>query len=228
MHLYTGPLSLFGRKVEIALREKGISYRRTMVPFTQDKGYAPKHDVVLAANPKGQVPVLVDGALTLYDSTVILEYLEDVYRSPALYPVEAGSRALCRLAELEAGEVLLSPVRKLMFRTEPPGADLARREAQERDAVPAEALIVEGYDRIDRRLEEKEFLCGFFSVADIATFLAVYYGLRNGAPGFDQQRNLRRWYGGLVSRPAFSMIVAEVEAADRELSFPVLRRQTPA
>ena len=65
--LYSGPLSLFSRKVEIGLREKDIPFERVPVPFSQDKGYAPKHPEVVAANPKGQVPVLTDGALTLYD-----------------------------------------------------------------------------------------------------------------------------------------------------------------
>ncbi|MGH6816633.1 MAG: glutathione S-transferase family protein, partial [Hyphomicrobiaceae bacterium] len=86
MKLYAGPLSLFSRKVEIALYEKGLSFERVPVPFSQTAGYSPKHPEVLAANPKGQVPVLVDGDLTLYDSTVILEYLEDAYPVPALYP----------------------------------------------------------------------------------------------------------------------------------------------
>src|SRR3954451_9976116 len=58
MKLYSGPLSLFSRKVEIALHEKGLAFERVMVRFTQTEGYHPKHPDVLAANPKGQVPVL--------------------------------------------------------------------------------------------------------------------------------------------------------------------------
>jgi hypothetical protein len=50
MQLYSGPLSLFSRKVEIALDEKGLAFERIMVPFSQEKGYSPKHPVVLAAN----------------------------------------------------------------------------------------------------------------------------------------------------------------------------------
>jgi glutathione S-transferase len=38
MKLYSGPLSLFSRKVEIALREKSLPFDREMVPFTQEKG----------------------------------------------------------------------------------------------------------------------------------------------------------------------------------------------
>src|SRR5213075_2845230 len=92
MLLYSGPLSLFSRKVEIALNEKGLPFERVMVPFTQAAGYAPKHPAVLAANPKAQVPVLVDGDLTLFDSTVIFEYLEDAYPVPPLYPAGADRR----------------------------------------------------------------------------------------------------------------------------------------
>jgi glutathione S-transferase len=113
MLLYSGPLSLFSRKVEIALAEKGVSFDRVLVPLTQTKGYAPKHPAVIAANPKRQVPVLVDDDLTLYDSTIIIEYLDDKYPDPPLLPREPKARARCRLLELEADEVLLLPVHDL-------------------------------------------------------------------------------------------------------------------
>ena len=142
MHLYAGPLSLFSRKVEIALAEKAVAYTRTMVPFTQTKGYAPKNEAVLAANPKGQVPVLVDGELTLYDSTVILEYLEETHPKPALYPGNPGSRARCRIIEIEADEVLLEPVRRLMFRTEPPADAALRAHLLAGQAIPALPLAL--------------------------------------------------------------------------------------
>jgi glutathione S-transferase len=102
MMLYSGPLSLFSRKVEIALREKGLAFDREMVAFSQAKGYQPKHPAVLAANPKRQVPVLIDSDLTLFDSTLIFEYLEDAYPATPLFPREAKDRARCRLLELTA------------------------------------------------------------------------------------------------------------------------------
>ena len=68
-----------------------------MVPFTQADGYSPKHPEVLKANPKGQVPVLVDGDITLFDSTLIFEYLEDAYPQTPLLPASAAARAQCRL-----------------------------------------------------------------------------------------------------------------------------------
>ncbi len=98
MKLYSGPSSLFARKVEIALLEKALAFERVMVPFSQAEGYAPKHPAVLAANPKGQVPVLIDGDLSLFDSTVIFEYLEDAYPTPPLFP--AGAKEPARSTSL--------------------------------------------------------------------------------------------------------------------------------
>ena len=59
MKLYSGPLSMFGAKAEIALREKGIDFELVMVPFEMKTLYQPKHPEVARINPKRQVPVLV-------------------------------------------------------------------------------------------------------------------------------------------------------------------------
>lgn len=221
MILYSGPLSLFSRKVEIALAEKGLGYTRVEVPFSQTMGYAPKHRQVVALNPKGQVPVLLDGELALYDSTVILEYLEDICPSPPLYPVDARQRARVRLLELEADEVLLQPVRQLMFRTEPPGQDQARRAQQEDQAGLAYPMIAANHARLDGMLAATAFLAGDFSAADIATFMIVHWTLRLGAPGLAATPNLRRWYRELAGRPSVAVAIAAIAAADRELSHPV-------
>ena len=221
MLLYSGPLSLFSRKVEIVLAEKNLAFERMLVPFSQITGYAPKHPAVLAANPKAQVPVLIDGDVTLYDSTVIAEYLEDKYPSPPLFPREPEARARCRLLELEADEVLLVPVLALMFRSEPPGPDTARREEQERAALRAEAVILENYARLAAKLGTQDYFCGTFSVADIATFMNIHHGMRLDAPPVADHQNLSAWHARLAKRPSFATVIAEMAAADRELSHPV-------
>ena len=71
MILYSGPLSMFGAKAQIAALEKGIDCELVMVPFTRDHRYEPKHPQVLRVNPKAQVPVLIDGAVEIFDSTQI-------------------------------------------------------------------------------------------------------------------------------------------------------------
>jgi glutathione S-transferase len=221
MLLYSGSLSLFSRKVEIVLAEKNLAFERVMVPFSQTKGYAPKHPAVLAANPKGQVPVLIDGDVTLYDSTVIAEYLEDTYLSPSLFPHDPQARARCRLLELEADEILLVPVRALMFRSELPGPDTARREEQERAARKAEDVILQNYASLAAKLGTRDYFCGTFSVTDIAIFMNIHHGLRLGAPPVADHQNLSAWHARLAKRQSFATVIAEMAAADRELSYPV-------
>src|SRR5678815_3691784 len=87
MTLYSGPLSMFGAKVQIAALEKRLDFELVMVPYDSRQGYSPKHPEVLRINPKRQVPVLVHGALEIFDSTQIFEYLEDLQPEPALWPV---------------------------------------------------------------------------------------------------------------------------------------------
>ena len=222
MKLYSARLSLFSRKVEIALREKGLSFERVVVPFSQGQGYSPKHPDVLAGNPKGQVPVLIDQGLTLYDSTVILEYLEDAYPSPPLYPRTAAERARCRLFDLFADEVMLVPLRALMHRTGPRPADPERWAADEAEAERAEAVLDGHLAELDQRLRGKTYLCGAFSAADVSVFMAVLYGQRLGGPPLGGHRQaLSGWYARLSDRPAFAEVAAEIVAADRELSTPV-------
>ncbi len=218
MKLYSGPVSLFSRKVEIALYEKGLAFERIGVTFSQTKGYAPKHPDVLALNPKGQVPVFTDGDLSLYDSTVILEYLEDAYPEPALYPRDARERARCRLLDVFADEIMLAPLRFLMHRTEPKPEDLDRWEAKELKAREAEPALAAHFAALDRQLQSRDYLCGAFSAADISVFMTVFWTRRLGGPSLKGHENLAGWYDRLSARTAFTRVVSEILNADTELS----------
>jgi glutathione S-transferase len=220
MKLYSGPLSLFARKVEIALGEKGLAFEREMVPFTQAKGYSPKHPVVLAANPKAQVPVLVDGDLTLFDSTVIAEYLEDAYPERPLFPREPKARARCRLLELYGDEVLFAPVLKIGYRTEPPHPDPNVQAIREEEGRQADAAILARYTDLQTELGDKEYFCGAFSVADIGIFMTTLFAMRRKGPGLDRHPTLAAWYARVRARPAVLKAAEEVAAADRALSTP--------
>ncbi|MEZ5670457.1 MAG: glutathione binding-like protein [Alphaproteobacteria bacterium] len=88
------------------------------------------------------------------------------------------------------------------------------------DAAPAEAAIADRLAELDRQLDGADFLCGAFSVADIAAFMAVLFGLRLGGPKLEPWRAVARWYGRLAERPAFAAAVAAIAQADRSLSYP--------
>src|SRR3954468_13019986 len=92
--LYEHPVSPFAQKVKIALAEKGVEFEPRMPDlFTgSDAAFA-------AANPRQEVPALVDGDVTVFDSTVILEYVEDRWPTPPLLPATPAERARVRMLE---------------------------------------------------------------------------------------------------------------------------------
>jgi glutathione S-transferase len=112
--IYSGPLSMFGAKVEIAAREKGLDFDLVMVPYDSKAGYSPRHPEVLRINPKKQVPVLVHGTVEIFDSTQIFEYLEDITPSPPLWPRDPAARAHARGLEHRSDEVYFPPIIRLM------------------------------------------------------------------------------------------------------------------
>lgn len=232
MKLYSGPLSLFSRKVEIALSEKGLAegrdYEREMVPFSQERGYQPKHPVVLAVNPKGQVPVLIidgliDGDLRLFDSTLILEYLEDRFPAPRLLPIGHAARAEVRQQELYADEILFPLMRKLAYRTEALPGDSERRNALEATGKEAEAAIAQEFAKLDAQLTNRDFLWNEISIADIGVFMTMLYIRRMHGPKLDPFPALARWWGQLMARPGFARAAEEIAAADDAMT-PALAR----
>ena len=220
MKLYSGPLSLFSRKVEIALTEKGLfdACEREMVPFNQQVGYQPKHPAVLAANPKGQVPVLIDGDLALFDSTVIIEYLEESYTFSPLLPEKPAARARCRMLELYADEILFPLMRRLAHRSEMPPTDAAARAAQVEAGKAAEAAIAHEFAALEARLAGQDFFCGDLSIADIGLFMTILYIRRLLGPKLDAFPALAAWNARLLRRPGFARAAAEIAAADQALT----------
>jgi glutathione S-transferase/RNA polymerase-associated protein len=96
LRLYDHPLSPYGQKVKIALYEKGIEFE-AMLPNAIGSGQV---DASFgAANPRGEVPALIDGDVAIFDSTVILEYIEDKWPKPPLLPAAAIDRARVRMLE---------------------------------------------------------------------------------------------------------------------------------
>lgn len=94
--VFDHPLSPYGQKVKIALLEKGIEFSAQM-PHALGSGEV-AGDFQLAS-PRGEVPALVDGDVAVFDSTVILEYIEDRWPDPPLLPADPAKRARLRMLE---------------------------------------------------------------------------------------------------------------------------------
>ena len=197
LRLYSGPLSMFGAKAEIALIEKGIPFELVMVPFDMDRLYEPKHPEVARINPKQQVPVLVAGALEIFDSTQIFEYLEDLRPAPPLWPVEVAARARARLLEHLSDEVYFPPVVRLMGLQATP---------DDPAAVAARNASAAFYRRIETELAGRDFLAGAYGYADIAFFMAQLFGARMGAPMTGETPALLAWRARVAARPAVRQV----------------------
>lgn len=209
MKLYSGPLSLFTAKVRVALDEKGLAYERVEVGWSRERRYLPHHPDVVALNPKCEVPVLVDGDLVVYDSTLILEYLDDRYPEPALRPAAPAARARCRQFEAAADEILFPHVWTLIEEVFYPSADGARDEERQRGAMRE----IHGlYDGLDKELSGRGYLCGDFSVADIGTFIMTNTAATLGAVPGENHTQLRAWIDRVGARPAVRHEVDAMQA----------------
>lgn len=90
--LYTNAEGIQCHRVRLILAAKGVTYEREMVNPAN-----PPEDLV-ELNPYGDVPTLVERDMTLYDTPVVCEYLDERYPHPPLMPVDPLSRARLRLA----------------------------------------------------------------------------------------------------------------------------------
>ena len=96
VNVYEHPLSPYAQKVKIALREKAVAFEVAMPGGLGAVGAGAEF---LAANPRAEVPVLVDGETAIFDSTIILEYIEDKWPNQAMLPPSPAERARVRMIE---------------------------------------------------------------------------------------------------------------------------------
>lgn len=96
IELLEHPLSPYAQKVKIALAEKGVPFT-VRTPDAIGSGSTPAD--FKAASPRGEVPVLFADGAPIFDSTIILEFIEDRFPTPALLPADPLARARARMIE---------------------------------------------------------------------------------------------------------------------------------
>ena len=92
MGLFSGNTCIRSHQVRFVLREKGIT---TDIQNVDGKKIP---EDLIALNPYASIPTLTDRELVIYDSRVIIEYLDERYPHPPLMPVSPVDRAKIRLA----------------------------------------------------------------------------------------------------------------------------------
>lgn len=94
-HLLAHPVSSYVQKVKIALHEKGVEFTSEVPPDISTNTEGPLHE----SNLRVEVPVLFHNDITIFDSTIILEYIEDVWPETPLLPKDPRDRAKARMIE---------------------------------------------------------------------------------------------------------------------------------
>ena len=187
--------SPFTRKVRIVLAEKKIDYDFVIASPQAEGSPVPAH------NPLGKVPVLLlDDETAVYDSRVIVEFLDNVSPFGRLIPPGNRERIEVRRWEALADGVLDAAV-------------LVRYENQRKKSERSSAWIERqtgkiraGVDEMERELGEKSFCTGnTYTLADIAVGVCLgYLDFRFPQPGWrDSHPNLVRLDAKLIERQSF-------------------------
>ena len=195
MKLIGTPTSPYTRKVRVVLAEKRIDY-----DFIVDVPYEATTRVA-SFNPLGKVPVLVlDDATTIFDSRVIVEYLDSASPVTKLLPDDTRPRIQTRRWEALADGCLDAVVAILMEKRRPQELQYDAWYARQGEKIER-ALHAMSED-----LGNRSFCCGdFFNLADIAVGCCLgFLDLR--LPDIDWRTpypNLARLAEKLAHRPSF-------------------------
>ncbi|MGV8997977.1 MAG: glutathione S-transferase family protein [Parvibaculaceae bacterium] len=201
--LYEHPLSPYAQKCKIALREKGISFDLKM-PDAIGSGQS-GGDFMLA-NPRGEVPALIDGDVAIFDSTIILEYIEDKWPATPMLPASPAERAHARMIEevcdthYEAINWGLSELTYFRRAAGPLGETLRDKAADQTEML---------FDWLTRQLGTKDWFNGAsFGWADLSVipYVAGSAGFGN-AP--DDKSPLGKWFARARARDSVAKTLSE-------------------
>jgi glutathione S-transferase len=195
MKLIGSLTSPFVRKVRIVAAEKFVEYEWVVdIPWSEETQ-------VPTYNPLGKVPVWVmDDGKTLFDSRVIVEYLENVSPVGHLLPKDARPRIAVKRWEALADGVCDAAALIFLERKRPPAQQSPEWITRQMAKVDA------GLKMMSEDFANQTWCTGeFFCLADIAVGCALGY-LDFRFPEIDWRRqhpNLSELFGRLMQRPAF-------------------------
>jgi GST-like protein len=191
--LYTAPTPN-GHKISIALEELDLDYRVIVLDLMAGDQKQPDY---MKINPNGRIPAIVDRSeddFAVFESGAILIYLAE--KTGKLMPPDDKKRSevLQWLMFQMAGIGPMQGQANVFFRYFPEKIQAAI------DRYQKETRRL--YEVLDTRLENRDYLAGEFSIADIATWpwVRIHKWAGVDIEGLD---NLKRWKDSLAARPAF-------------------------
>jgi glutathione S-transferase len=228
--LYHAWMSSASRRVRFCLEEKELPYVGIFVRLLKNEQNTPQY---LALNPNGVVPTLLHRGQPLIESTVINEYLEDVYPDRPLRPADPGERAQMRVWTYMADTVVIKAFQELNWnRMMGPTASkwtdeelaqkiattpmperreqwrrVARQPYTEGEIKRAADVLRHVLERMEASLERGPWLAGStFSLADInMSPYAVRFGeLEEHGMFLRNYPRTQAWWARVQARPAFA------------------------
>lgn len=161
IRVYHGSPCPYGRKVLAVLKEKDLDYEIRPVCLAAREHETPEF---LKLNPNGEVPVIEDEGVVVYESSAIAEYLDEEYPEPPLMPSASEARARVRMVhafcDLHFYRAVRPLVKKTLFEKQPAAA-------KDREAA------VQALARLGAYLGGGRFIAGDFSLADCAVMPVV-------------------------------------------------------
>jgi RNA polymerase-associated protein len=201
MTLFSDPMCQYSHRVRIVLAEKGVTVD------IEDIDPKSVTEEILEANPYGTLPTLVDRDLALYESNVVMEYLDERFPHPPLLPVYPVARAESRLwiYRIERDWCVLID----QIKASPDGkkADVARKEF--RESLVTIAGIFE---------EMPYFMSEEFTLVDccLAPMLWRLPELGISLPNNRHVKPLHEYMERLFERPSFQESLTDLEREIRE------------
>ncbi len=209
--VYDHPLSPFSQKVKIALREKNLEFDLVQPMAAEDPKVA---ENFAATNPLAEVPTLVHDDVTLFESSVILEYIEDRWTDPKLLEDSPADRAQARLIEVimdtqyEAINWALGELHAFK-RAE---GELLKTLL---DQAASQTANLQKW--LTRHLGDDDWFCGGrFSRADICVFPCLNAS-RNFGLGPAEGTSLDRWLERMLEREPVAITADETKPHENDL-----------
>lgn len=193
------PLSPYAQKVKMALREKGLAFE-TRLP--SGIGAGTTDDAFGRASPRREVPAFIDGDTAIFDSRIIVDYIEDKWPTPPLLPPAPADRARCRMIE-EAVDTQLEAIGwgLMELRVFKRGDDASRATLE----AEAARQIAQFHAFLTRQLGDRTFFAGdIFGRPDMA---ALPHLLASAKPAAGSP--LAAWVARCMERDSAKTTAAE-------------------
>jgi glutathione S-transferase len=191
--LYT-KRSPYARKVRLIALEKNIPLDLI------DEDLQKKSQRLLDANPLGKVPTLIlDNGTTVFDSSVICQYLDSLKDVPVMVPHEAGERVEVLKWEAFADDLVTAAINLYMEKVRHPN------DFHKDFSSSLEANIRSAYVYIEKDLPKFKK----FNLAPIAVASAIGY-IHFRLPHLKVQGALAQWFEGISQRPSMAQTIPAV------------------